>query len=343
MDDKGIKIAFGCAGEGRGHASRVIALSEVLMKEFAIRVFAPPTVSDFIGQNLPDIDIEEIPSICFHREDHIIDYGKTLVKNLPLLGSLSAEVNRVCSIIEEEDIAVLISDFEPVTAVAAERLKIPVLNLNHPGVVLRYFSIMPDALAAKLAARIMMPARGVNLITSFYGGDIGPIIRKGVKEKISRKGSHYCVYAKPGSREKLLEALKFFPGEDFLVFPNREVDFAEALAGCRGIIGPAGHQMLSEALYLRKPVLAFPEKMQFEQRLNALMLEKSGWGMRGSIDTAADSIGKFLSAADNFPLFSRFPPGFVFEDCTEKAADIISRIAARAAKQTIKPALIRPA
>lgn len=323
MEIKRKKIAFGCAGEGRGHAARTIALGELLAERYEIIVFAPSTVCGFIEESLPAAEIIEIPPVSFHKEGHTIKYGKTIVRNLPLIFDISSEVDKLMRLITGMGISAIISDFEPFTAIAGANLNLPVLQLNHPGIVLRYFSLKPDALAAKLAAKIMMQNGSKELLCSFYGGDIGPIIRKEVKKKITSRGDYYLVYTKAESRQQIAEALKSFPDEIFLIFPNPELDFTEALAGCKGVISSSGHQMLSEALYLRKPILAFPQKMQFEQRLNSIMLEKSGRGLAGDIRKAVKSIDSFISRIDDFPLLPAVNENFLFTDFTVLAADLI--------------------
>ncbi len=316
-------ISFGVAGEGRGHAARTIALTEALQEHYEVMIFAPQSIRRFLAESLPETEIIEIPGINFHKENHVVRYRKTLLKNLTKIGRIQPEVRRLSALMSEFGVTALVSDFEPYTALAAKSLNLPVLNLNHPGVVLRYFSIKPDALAAKFAARIMMPRGTQDLICSFYGGDIGPILRKDIKNRKPRRDNYYLVYTKEESRESVLEAIREFPDTDFRVFPDKKQNFTEALTGCKGVISSSGHQMLSEALFLGKPVLAFPQKMQFEQRLNAIMLERSGWGMYGDINRIAKSVGSFIESIDNFPFRRTNNDNFIFIDSTMAAANCI--------------------
>ena len=330
MKDRKIRIAFGCAGEGRGHAARTVALSEMLKDRFSITVFAPSSVTDFISESISGIEPVTIPQIGFYRENHSIRYRKTVSMNLPVLINIQEEVGRIAAQLDSMDIAALVSDFEPLTAIAASKVGIPVLKLNHPGIVLRYFSMKPDAIAAKIAAKLMMPEKTDELICSFYGGDIGPIIREEIRRMSPSSGDYYLVYTKAESRNSFETALEDFPGTRFRLFPDGSDSFAEALAGCRGVICPAGHQMISEALYLGKPVLAFPQKMQFEQRLNSIMLERSGWGMAGNINRIEESLEKFMDSIDGFPLRQTNTDHFLLRDYTAAAANMVAAFAERA-------------
>jgi UDP:flavonoid glycosyltransferase YjiC (YdhE family) len=54
--------------------------------------------------------------------------------------------------------------------------------------------------------------------------------------------------------------------------------FLAQLAKGSALITTAGNQVIGEAVYLHKPVLAFPEPDVLEQELNALALQRSGYG-----------------------------------------------------------------
>jgi UDP:flavonoid glycosyltransferase YjiC (YdhE family) len=48
------------------------------------------------------------------------------------------------------------------------------------------------------------------------------------------------------------------------------------------VIATAGFTLMSEAMYLQKPYLAFPMQGQFEQQLNGLCLEQLGYGLNAA-------------------------------------------------------------
>jgi UDP:flavonoid glycosyltransferase YjiC (YdhE family) len=85
--------------------------------------------------------------------------------------------------------------------------------------------------------------------------------------------------------------------------------------------------MLSEALYLGLPVLAFPQAGQYEQLLNARMLERSGMGMSGTLGTAEADVRDFVSKLDEFPLHEPDPRiRFLFANDAEAAATKLERL-----------------
>ena len=60
--------------------------------------------------------------------------------------------------------------------------------------------------------------------------------------------------------------------------PFSDTAFLDALASCAYVICGGGHTLISEALFLGKPVLSFPIASQYEQVLNARYLAKLGLG-----------------------------------------------------------------
>src|SRR5690606_26380444 len=114
--------------------------------------------------------------------------------------------------------------------------------------------------------------------------------------------------------------LKRFPQERFVIYGyNREaVDgnlqyrefssegFPADLAGCRSVIATAGFTLMSEAMYLQKPYLAFPMHGQFEQQLNGLCLEELGYGINArsadypTLSGFLDSVPRFADALQGY-------------------------------------------
>jgi uncharacterized protein (TIGR00661 family) len=56
--------------------------------------------------------------------------------------------------------------------------------------------------------------------------------------------------------------------------------FVQDLASCDRLVGTAGNQLICEARYFQKPMLAIPEPGQYEQYINAWYLQHNGLGMQ---------------------------------------------------------------
>ena len=72
------------------------------------------------------------------------------------------------------------------------------------------------------------------------------------------------------------------------VLPN-----GQYVANCKAVVASAGFTLMTEALHLRKPMLALPMKGQFEQELNGLLLEDLGAG-KNCPEVEPSAVGDFL-------------------------------------------------
>ncbi|HHY00261.1 MAG TPA: teichoic acid biosynthesis protein, partial [Methanothermobacter sp.] len=88
--------------------------------------------------------------------------------------------------------------------------------------------------------------------------------------------------------------------DENIVFKTfNEDDFFKDMAQARAVISNGGFTLISEALYLGKPVLSVPVKKQFEQILNAIYLERLGYGeFHEELET--EDVERFLSQLDKY-------------------------------------------
>jgi len=77
--------------------------------------------------------------------------------------------------------------------------------------------------------------------------------------------------------------------------------FIEDLATSRALITTAGNQLLGEALYLGKPVLAIPEERNYEQQINGHFLEMTGAGWSVEAGRISEkTVRSFMENIDRF-------------------------------------------
>jgi UDP:flavonoid glycosyltransferase YjiC (YdhE family) len=81
--------------------------------------------------------------------------------------------------------------------------------------------------------------------------------------------------------------------------PASNKGFVEDLRTANGVIAGGGFSLLSEAVFLAKPVLSVPLQGQFEQLMNARYLERCGYGLCATEVTPAVVDG-FLSRRHEF-------------------------------------------
>jgi uncharacterized protein (TIGR00661 family) len=89
-----------------------------------------------------------------------------------------------------------------------------------------------------------------------------------------------------------------FEAPNVRLSPFDRTRFTEELATCSGVISTAGHQLIAESLYLRKPFLAMPFDV-YEQRFAAWMVEQHGFGTHTDRLTY-DVLSRFLARRAEF-------------------------------------------
>ncbi len=293
-------IVLSINGEGRGHLSRSIALAEALERRHRISFCAPAHLAGELAARFPRSRIIEIPYLAFEQKGFAIDYPKTIAKNFSLFVDSSAVQNRLASEFRLIGAEGILSDFEPFASRTAKRLGLPVLQLNHPGIVSRVASFSPAAIASRLVARYMMDCSDQTLLCSFFSGDVGPIIRKALRDKPLSNGGRFVAYVKDRYRGILEPLFESLGAERFSVFPDPDKDYESELAACSGLIAPAGHQSISEALALGKPAFVIPVKGQFEQELNARKLRESGFGDWAYFEDVSLRLPAFVSRIESY-------------------------------------------
>ncbi len=317
------KLAFSCAGEGFGHIARIVALSEQLRNDYDIIYFVPASVQGFLQTHLGIVKIVTIPTFHFVLKNHGVDYLKTCIDNISYIINFDKIVQKIKKQLIVCNVDALICDFEPFVSRAAVSLKVPLMNFSHPGILIKTLPFTPSGIISRAVSRFMTPGAQVNAFCSFYNGEVGPIIRKEIRDIKPETQNYFLVYTKKDSKKKIIDTIQKFPDKVFEVYPREKGNFAQALAKCKGVIAPAGHQLISEALFLGKPILAFPQKGQYEQKINARMLKKSGRGMYGKIAYAEKDMRKFFDKIECFP-FGKDPfERFCFIDDTQHIIKLI--------------------
>ncbi len=297
-----MKIAMSCTGEGLGHAARTVALAQMLRDRYEIVVFAPRKLFPFLIENLGNVPVEDIPYFSFAKVRERIHYAGTTYRNIPGLFRFPVEVSRIVRRFRRHEIKALISDYDPYCSFAADRIGLPILQINHPSVVLRRRDYSLESITAKLISILLMGKYHRKLIVSFYDGDVGPIVRRSLTTASVPPEDFFVVYLKPGYRKTMLRALKRLAIHNVVVFPDPNRNIIDDLTRCRAVISSAGHQFMSEALVLKKPVFVVPQTGQYEQWLNARMLEDSGWGTYATMNDLDSRLSDFVHNIERYPM-----------------------------------------
>ncbi|HEX08493.1 MAG TPA: teichoic acid biosynthesis protein, partial [Thermoplasmatales archaeon] len=151
---------------------------------------------------------------------------------------------------------------------------------------------------------------------------VKPLIQEKILTQKPSYGKHVFVYQTSSSNIKLIEILKKL-NEKFIIYGFdknvtdgnlifkrfNESEFYQDIAEAKAVITNGGFTLLSEALYLRKPIFSNPIKNQFEQVLNAKMIEKLGAGVYCK-EIKKEYLVKFLSDLEEYKRnLKKYNPG----------------------------------
>lgn len=312
------KIVYGVSGEGSGHSSR----SREVIRHLESRGHEVVVVTYDRGvRNLKDdFRVVEIVGLHLVSENNRISKSRTLSENLELLPEAIEARNRVKQeVFETFKPDAVFTDFEPLTAYLANHYRLPLVTIDNQH-RMRYLEfdypkgMRTEAKFIENVVRAIVPKPSVSLITCFYDGPLkhrrcflfAPILRSEVLRARPSAGGHVLVYATQAF-DALPALLSGFENERFKVygFPKTGVEgnieyfapssegFLAHLAAAKGVIATAGFTLMTEAFHLGKPMLALPLKGQFEQELNAYMLDRLEYGQQSENCNRRD-IASFL-------------------------------------------------
>ena len=303
-------IHYAVCGEGRGHATRARGAVEELRRDTRVRIFAYGDAWEMLSRVYAgtDVPVCRIPGLRFaYTREGILDYFATGTSSLRYFRRFLPLVRFLAGEMERERPALAITDFEPAMPIAARRAGVPFVSFDHQH-FLTAFDLRDLPIPLRVKAALLSPfvrassfGQALTIVSSFYDaplrrgiGDtirVGVLLRPEVLRAVPTEGDHLVAYFRRSPEPNVLEALNgcglpvrvYGLGAQrrvgrlsFLPTANRE--FVADLASAKALVATAGNQLLGEALYLGKPILAFPEPGNFEQEINAFFLPRSGGG-----------------------------------------------------------------
>jgi uncharacterized protein (TIGR00661 family) len=354
--DGPLRILYGVNGEGMGHATRSQVVIDSLLAQHDVRVVASGAAFRYLTDRLPRVD--EVFGPTFALDEGEIRRWATVRQNLRLAHEeLPDTIKHWVSEVDDWQPDVVISDFEPLAGVYARFTRTPLIavgNINmldrcrHEREIVR--GEREDYLLARTVAQSMVPGAVFYIVTTFFRPPVArrgtilvpPIVRPEIVGATSVRGDHLVVYS--SGDEAVLEALRS-AGRRCLVYgmrggpeeivtegnlefrPRSSEGFVEALRTASGVVAGGGFSLLSEAVYLGKPILAVPLRGQFEQVMNARYTEALGYGMSAS-ELTPERVREFV---DRIPEFEVALEGYE-QSGNEVALRTISKRAIEAAR-----------
>jgi len=324
-----VRILYGVAGEGMGHATRsAVVAGHLAARGHTLRFVASGRAAAFLRARFPDV--VEILGLELRYADGEVGIGPSVIHNIGRMPTILARAGAAWAQADAFDADLVVTDFDSFVQAWAATRGVPLLAVDNFRVIDRCEHpawILGEDARDLGPAQALIRAKGVGashyVVTTFYCPPIRsvdaatttlvpPIVRPEIARlgRPGPDGAHVLVYQTARGDTRLLDALRANPRERFVVYgvgydgtegnvtckPFSEDGFLADLANAKAVVANGGMSLLGEAVYLGKPVLSVPVRRHFEQCINARYIAALGYGeTMPCFDGAA--LGAFLERA----------------------------------------------
>jgi uncharacterized protein (TIGR00661 family) len=313
-------IFYAVCGEGLGHATRSGVIIEQLLKKYDVFVFSSDKAYKYLNNKFDNVF--EIGGFNTVYQDNTVKNRRTLykaIKDTP--SNLKENYAILYKKAREFKPNIIITDFENYSNILAKIINVPVLSVDNIHMITKTKIDYP-----KHSQREMLKSKGViksflirpkrYILTSFFYPEVKtpekaviypPIIRDEIRQLKAEYGDYIFVYQTSPTDKKIVSTLKQV-NETFIIYGfnkdetdanliyrefNNDKIFAD-MKDCKAVITNGGVSLITEAIYLKKPIYSIPAKGNFEQLLNGFYVEKLGYGIKNS-NITIKSLENFLS------------------------------------------------
>ncbi len=296
------RILYGVQGDAHGHSIRALTVA----RHYPEHEFLFVSHSKGAAFLRPSFRVLECPGPVNVIQGHRTAAFPMLRRNLRFWLKKSQVEDALLRAIDPFEPDFSITDYEFFVPRVSRRLGVPCLSIDHQHIIAcsSYdlpLGQVPGYLGFKLALSGMFSDASEYLVISFFGaahanfrGDfrvLPPILRESLLQLHPEDLGYVVSYQSTSTLGSDLPVLRAIGRPVFVYGQYREGQqghlhfkryseekFLDDLAGCSYVICGGGHTLMSEALFLGKPVLSFPITGLFEQYLNASNLARLGYG-----------------------------------------------------------------
>jgi uncharacterized protein (TIGR00661 family) len=295
------RILYGVMGDARGHVNHAIVMSGELPEHEFVFV-GGGAVLDLRKMGY---EVEEVPVLGTLYKNNMVDVRATLLNAAHVFTMRHKIIARVCDIIKNYDPDLILVDYEYFTPLAAKKLGIQSISLDHQHVITHCRFDIPreERLSYRMTSfpvKHLFSEASKYIILSFFQLPVvdsnkvemtPPILRREILDISPTDGEHVLVYQTSPTFHALFEVLAQIKRK-FLIygFGNRadyknlefkgfsREGFLNDLASAHYAITNGGHNVISESLFMGKPVFSFPIRNAYEQYINSYFLRKMQFG-----------------------------------------------------------------
>lgn len=318
------RILYGVCGEGMGHAIRSSILIRHLKNHHDIFIVAGNKAYVFLKDEFENVVKIESPRLMYDRGE--VNLLKSIAYMIyKSISSSPHSYKKVRNIIKEFRPDLVISDAEPISHLAARIGNVKRMSIDNPHVLIyRKYKVKLNEIFSWFCLLIAVKL-------SLYGADkyivydyfselsdksnvifLKPLIQDGIIKQKPSYQNHIFVYQTSMSTEYIIDIFREF-SETFVIYgfnkdykkgnivfkKFNENEFFADIAKSKAVITNGGFTVISEALFLKKPIFSLPIKSQFEQVLNGRFIEKLGAGVSQQV-LNKQNLGLFLKNLDTY-------------------------------------------
>ncbi len=340
-----VRVLLAVHGEGNGHMTRCKAILNHLAQEHEVVVVADGRSSSYLAPYAQHVVGVASPHLSYRNNK--ISPLRTLGINLLRLPDFIASAKRLNGVIKRFKPQVIVNDFNALASYLGAWYGVPSVTVDNNQLVLVSKMRLPlkwswARFKAAVAIRLMVPFADLRLIPSFVFPEltrkdvqlVPPILREEIRSLKPTNGDHVLVYQTSASNKGLLDVLRGID-QRFVVYgfeKDCQMDnvmlkrfsdrgFLRDLRSAKAVIMNGGFSLMTECIYLKKPILSIPVKGQIEQMINARELERQGLGM-SSDDNDPRKIRDFLASLKT----PKKTPGFDYDLPLRRIDQIIKRL-----------------
>jgi len=283
-----MKILYAIQGTGNGHIARAEDIIPLLKERGEVDLFISGAQAD-IALSYP-IKYKSKGLSFFFGKHGGVDLYKTFKRNK------AKDIYKEVKKFPVEGYDLVINDFEPITAWACRKRKVPCIALSHQSSFRSVNTPRPkstDVIGDWILQHYAPTEKFVGFHFAQFDNDIfTPVIRRRVRDgQISDLG-HYTVYLPAYDDRKLVPLLAKIPFVAWQIFskhtskhyqigkasvyPVDNERFTASMASSAGVLCGAGFETPAEALFANKRLMVVPMKGQYEQQCNAAALSAMG-------------------------------------------------------------------
>jgi uncharacterized protein (TIGR00661 family) len=360
-----MRIVLGVCGFGLGHSTRQRPILEgMLARGHDVILVTNDQSHGFFTSMFPQVPNARVYVPMIHTTPDGLDFGATADDPRNAQPGAHPAFWNACGLIEQRfgrpDL--VISDYDMVSAQIAYLFDAPLVTLDQQSKFLGYECPSIDTFTPRehrMRLGFFFPKATARVATSFFTMGyppvaehpvtvIPPILGHDVKDlHPAPEDGNVTVYLSAASHiaqsvDDLLAVFALFPDHRFTCFVDAEAAevpdnvtllqndrpaFVDSLRRSVAVISTAGHNLITEALYLRVPMFLLPFG-HYEQQLNTRIVTDEGLGCTALRVTEAN-LDAFLGTLDRYRLrgrettrmYDRFDGDVIFLDMVEALLD----------------------